>query len=354
MPHDVRRILTRVSGFAAAALLALAVPLVLARGYQDRHVASEITRRLTATQQPVQFTARDVGASTALDVKDLPAERDARGAPGTARSEYLVAQLGGPRCSLARVPIRVQYEKPFEQGGYTQTIWADLPTDDQATTSLLVPVFFRFDPGLLAVRFRGFELPRGDEGCVARLSRIADQGQFGLLFEAVLPPDWRSFPLHQRLAKLEPRFVSHYPTFATQPRNLRLTRRLLTEPLVAPAEMFRNPALRPTPAGTLRMNTDVATPMDYLLQLKTVELGPDGRFVVRGYIHAGGLTVGLLRDNRWFLVTHVIRPGPFVVALATDTKYPSSLVIANNVQNGSMKTDFEITGAGWFPSDPPP
>jgi len=94
--------------------------------------------------------------------------------------------------------------------------------------------------------------------------------------------------------------------------------------------------------------------MHYLLQFRPVEIAPGGRFVVQGFLRSGGLSVGILRDNRWQEQAHVMEPGPFVVVLATSSPGPGSLVVATNLQNGALKNEFDINRAGWLAADAPP
>jgi hypothetical protein len=355
--RDIGLVLGRVAVVSGGAILLVPVPVALARVYQDRRVASEIRSRLGSLQEPVTFSVRDGtvrggAVSTALDVRGLPGELEAQRKPGTARAEYLVAQIGGPRCELARIPVRVQYDAPFEEGGFTETMWVDTPAEERATTTVMLPVFFRVDPGRPSIHFRGLEVPHGDEGCVEQISRIVNLERFGVLFAATLPLDWRSRPLHQRLLEIEPHFVGPDPTFVASPPGLRLTHRLLTASLVVPETLFRAGGIRPTPAGGWSMNGEAREPMSYLLQFKSVPLTLEGRFVVQGVLHGGGLTIGILRDNRWLLNTQTVEPGPFVAVLATPSPGPGSFVVANNLQiSGSLKNDFEITRLGWLASD---
>jgi hypothetical protein len=186
------------------------------------------------------------------------------------------------------------------------------------------------------------------------MSRIIDPGRFGVLFSATLPPDWRSLPLHQKLLKIEPRPVSCDPTYVARPPDLRLTRHLLTAPLVVPEALFRADTVQRTPGGGWTMNGDAREAMGYLLQFKSLQLTPEGRVVVQGVLHAGGLTIGILRDNRWLLNIPMVEPGPFVAVLAVESPGPGSLVVANNLQVlGSSRNDFEISRLGWLPADVP-
>jgi hypothetical protein len=350
---DVRRATARIVTFAVGALLVLGVPLALARAYQDRHVTTEIKRRLGAPRQPLHIVERQERGRTVLDVADAPADLEAVRWPGTTRAEYLVVQLGGPHCQSNPVPVRFRYDRPFEES-FTRTRLFGLSAGEPRSTILLTPVFFRAGQGGQSLRFRGLEVLPGDESCIEFLSRIADPGQFGVLFDAVLPADWRSRPLHQGIAVLEPARVSREPTFITVPRRLPLSRRQLTGALVVPETMFRDEIVRQTAPGAWMMNGEGRAPFSYLLQFRPVLLETDARLIVQGVLHAGGLIIGILRSNRWVAQAQILEPGPFLTVLATESPGPASLVVANNLQGASLKNVFEISRAGLLLNDNAP
>jgi hypothetical protein len=338
----------------------IAAPLSLARGYQDRRVAAEIERRLEAARQPLQLAMRESKEHTALDVTNLPGQEDAARMPGTTRAEYLVARLGGRRCESASVPLRLQYDEPLdEREGFSRTMAVGIPIDETRFTTILVPVFFRVGGGE-TVRFRGFEVPRGDETCV-ELSRIVDPGQFEMLFTATLSPQWRARPLHQTISAIEPGFLGHEPEFVAMPQDLHLPRRLLTAPLAEADTIIRANTVRRTSAGTWTMNADAEMPFGGLLYFEPVQLRADGRFIVQGFLRSGGLLVEVVQDaegrprprpealnDRLLVQAKVTEPGPFVVVLATAAAGPGCLVVANHLPRTSLKNDFEISRAGWL------
>jgi hypothetical protein len=195
---------------------------------------------------------------------------------------------------------------------------------------------------------------QGDEPCIEFLSRIADPGQFGVLFDAVLPADWRSRPLHEAISAFEPVVVNREPTFIAVPRHLPLSRRQLTGALAVPETIFRDETVRKTADGAWMMNGEGRAPLSYLLQFRPVLLETDARLIVQGVLHAGGLTVGILRSNQWIAQAQILEPGPFLTVLATESPGPASLVVANNLQGASLKNVFEISRAGLLLNDEAP
>ncbi len=78
---------------------------------------------------------------------------------------------------------------------FTRTMVIPAGTDATGVTRIFLPVFEHFD---------GLTFSDARPGCVAGVYRFADVTRFPLLLGATLPPDWRSLPLHQRLADPKP------------------------------------------------------------------------------------------------------------------------------------------------------
>jgi hypothetical protein len=227
-------------------------------------------------------------------------------------------------------------------------------TGEGGYTTLLVPVFFSVDSRGGDVRFRGLEVLRGDEPCIAPLARIADPQQFGVVFPALLPPDWASRPLHQTLAGIESGRAEGESTFVTMAAGLPLTRRQLIAPLVVPDTIFQADEVQRTSRATWTMNGESPSPFGYLVLFNPVQLEPAGRFIVEGDLHAGGLSVGIIRDNRWLVHGEITEPGHFIAVFATQSPEPGSLVVANFLPGRSSKNSFEIVRAGWLADDGSP
>ncbi len=77
---------------------------------------------------------------------------------------------------------------------FTRTITIERRASRAGLTRLFQPVFAPFD---------GLAVSDPTPGCLVGASRIADLSAFPLLLGVTLSPDWRTLPLHQRLAGWE-------------------------------------------------------------------------------------------------------------------------------------------------------
>ena len=72
--------------------------------------------------------------------------------------------------------------------------------------------------------------------------------------------------------------------------------------------------------------------------------------LAKGVLRHGGLTFGVLKNDRWSTLINVSAPGRFDVALpVTPGRY--SVLVANNVTSGTPDNDAEITSFGWAPME---
>jgi hypothetical protein len=106
------------------------------------------------------------------------------------------------------------------------------------------------------------------------------------------------------------------------------------------------------------MNGKADAPFGYLLYFAPVPVTSDGRFVVHGTLYRGGLVLQIVRNlqngplhpDDLLASAVVTTPGPFVAVLATNTRAPGSLLIANRLLDEQIN-NFEITRAGWVTAD---
>lgn len=123
--------------------------------------------------------------------------------------------------------------------------------------------------------------------------------------------------------------------------------------------------------GGWRVGGVVDAPMSYLLQSHPTRRSAGDRFVASGVVFDGGLTLGLIRDDRWVGFVNVSWPGWFVVSLTVPEDGDYELVLANNLrvepsqwdrvvdavgfrkwlQAPSLTNDFWVQQAGWVLPD---
>jgi hypothetical protein len=86
----------------------------------------------------------------------------------------------------------------------------------------------------------------------------------------------------------------------------------------------------------------------YLMRAKGRRLNSDSRLLVAGHIEKGGLSIGLLKDDKWAAQVNVTEPGDFTVVIAPPGSGTYSLLIANNLPE-SLETSIVLTKFGMVP-----
>jgi hypothetical protein len=195
--------------FLAFLALTLWAGLLAARRFQAGVVRGQIETVLGSGWEPVALTfseGGDEGAPAGADREDaasgrgsaarlptLPAELEARSAPGIIRSEYLRLRLRREAgCPPAALPVGVTYERPFTQFNHMVTIPAGI---SGAVTDVVFPVYYGFGPWI-NLRPDRIETPEA-RNCAFELARTSRTAAFPFLLTITAPPDWRQQPLHQ-------------------------------------------------------------------------------------------------------------------------------------------------------------
>jgi hypothetical protein len=87
----------------------------------------------------------------------------------------------------------------------------------------------------------------------------------------------------------------------------------------------------------------------YVLVSKPQDVPNGRRLVVIGRVDVGGVTVGLLKKDRWAGQVNVSSPGEFTAVVEAPAPGSYAIVVANNVGDPSLHTDVEISRIGWIP-----
>jgi hypothetical protein len=199
-------------------IVVAAVSLAMtARWWQQRHVAALLEKTLavpwvplaptaeplTDTEEPAYHGQRELWRNAIL-MRVIPPAGDPaiRGASEALETMYLLAEVGGPRCSHPVVHLATAYSgsEPNAHREYTRTF--EVPATGAVPTLVLVPAFYQHGP--YWTRFDGFATPAAESSCLGVVKRALSTGEVELpVLTAVLPPDWRTRPLYQRLADVQ-------------------------------------------------------------------------------------------------------------------------------------------------------
>lgn len=169
--QGTRRVLL-FSGLTAALAL---VPLWAARWYQR----GEAVTLLAAYFNAPKVSLEAGGAISGVAARDWP--------------QFLEIDLDQSKCG--RNPaVTFQYAPNVLNSDLGRTVTVTRTPHAAGLTRIFQPVF---------VNYSGVQFSGTQPGCVAGMYRFADVRTFPLLLGAVLPPDWESLPLYQRLADWE-------------------------------------------------------------------------------------------------------------------------------------------------------
>jgi hypothetical protein len=119
-------------------------------------------------------------------------------------------------------------------------------------------------------------------------------------------------------------------------------------PLKSADLQFRAPILGDAGEGWL-LKGQAEGRFSYVLRSKPIRISAH-RLVAKGVLNSGGVTIGLLKDDKWAGSVNVTDPGPFVVVVeppALGTNY--EIVVANDLDSGPLMTDVVLEHIGWAP-----
>lgn len=213
LPHSVRDGLLVVCVIVVAGVsLAMA-----ARWWQQRHVAALLERTLAVRWVPLPATAEPLAGTEEpayygqLDLwrdgvlmRVMPPAGDPsiRDTSEGLETSYLLAEVGGPGCSQPVVHLATAYSGSEHNAHRDYTRTFDVPATGAVPTLVLVPAFYQ--RGTNWTRFDGFATPAAESSCLGVLKRALVTREVELpVLTAVLPPDWRTRPLYQRLADVK-------------------------------------------------------------------------------------------------------------------------------------------------------
>jgi hypothetical protein len=138
------------------------------------------------------------------------------------------------------------------------------------------------------------------------------------------------------------------------------------EPIAA-APLSRADIVRELRAGAWTVDGYAPGPYSYLLEFSETPIAAGAYLVLRGELHEGGFTVGLLQQEKWTNYVNVTQPGVFEVVVQMQKSGRYSLVVANCIETGWWQTGwryrlrrtlrlaktigpnrFRVTAAGWI------
>jgi hypothetical protein len=203
-----------------AVMVAIAAgAMTAARAWQQRRVTALFERALAAPLLDVPLTREPLPPVAAAEksrapwesmvawrplawlnpvlLRPAPGAWPVAGAPAPLHAEYLVIEFGGARCKESVVPIMISYSSTVRSIDTNYTRAFDVPVTNGSR--LLVPIIEI--PG--TSRFDGLVVSGDRAVCVHRVRRVDPPEVTPLPYVfAVLPANWRSTALYQRLTNI--------------------------------------------------------------------------------------------------------------------------------------------------------
>jgi len=108
--------------------------------------------------------------------------------------QFLEVHLNEAACG-PRPAVTFRYTVTPAEKDLSKTYTIERPSPVPGLTKMFLPVF---------QLYKGLEFSDQREGCLVAAYRVTELTRLPLLLGAVLPPDWATLPLHQRLLDWEP------------------------------------------------------------------------------------------------------------------------------------------------------
>jgi hypothetical protein len=183
--------------FAILGLLVF-LPLPLLRAVQHRSLAGLFQQYVDAPR--VALAVEDIARDNVVAMIPsglLEAERAAH-LVNSMRTDYLAVRLTGA-CAVEQLTVSIDYA-PGPETGFARIV--KVPRPQSGDTLMFVPVFtsrIAVHGPTAWIRFAGLSVPADQRACIGAIERVADPKPFPVLFDAVLPQDWRAMRMHQVL-----------------------------------------------------------------------------------------------------------------------------------------------------------
>lgn len=337
----------RVAAFLAVAVLLAVSPVAALRAWQDDRLSAVFADEYLGaarTDLPSVTEPLDDEGRTLVSMPTM--WHGVAGGPEV-RAAYLVVEFSSPACPAGDVSAAFRFRDPAASEDFRKVIDARIAAGG-APTTVFFPVYEA--PSLAA--FRGIDLLTTDVGCLSRVSRVEDADLPRLLLVLNLTPAWRDATLHQTLSRFESATDGLGPraTYASFPDGVPRPDLGRIDPMTGEgAVVLSEPALVAPADGGWRIQGRPSTPYAYLLGLRPETVPAGGHFVVTGELRRGGLTIGLLKDDRWAGAVNVTAPGPFVAVVRVADEGEYAPIVASYGTPGVV--DAWVPGLRpWLPS----
>lgn len=345
---SLRRAVLIFLGIGIAAI----VVFMVARQYQVRQV-EQIVESYTSHKDwqsvpMAQIDERDEMAYFPIKIFDVPSGGITGGNP-RADTAMLRIRLTNFNGLLEKKSVIVAYRSASSSSNFTRDL--DLTPFIPSGGGIVYVPLYMFS-GYKGYRPERLEVPVEMLRCTEEFEVSVGRPEQKLWIEFLLPYDWRKRPLYQQIGIPPPPPIKPYHRYPEDlPLSFKQAKALMSslEPAAALQPIDIQSEMVSLLEGEITVDGKATTPYSYLFQLPGEKLKDEPRvFLIEGELFKGGLTVGMIKDDRWASQINVTGHGKFVLAIehSQGIYVPT---VANNVP-GDPSNHFVIRRMGWIDS----
>jgi hypothetical protein len=369
--------LGRILIFVISSMVIVLIPLSGLRYYQNLHINKLLKQYDNVSLEPVTFTKKALANGNILF--SIPFNQKDNLSNNVA-VDYIAADFSNEHCRYNTIwPfLRYQLGNPDHPPGldFSRLIKIDMDQSNINDSRLIFPILATtlttMEPGtnrniVFSSRFAGIELPSPEASCVGKIYRIKDADKLPLLLTII--PGSRE-PQYQRFGQE----MSSIYTVPSHPGADLLEKILQANisPLSHSDVDFKADIVKfnankwdirgyvayPCADGKCQKEKRLAqkvSAVNYsievdtdLVRTKKIKQVKGNYFMAQGKLYAGGVTFGLVKDDRTAGTITITKHGPFTVIIEVPEDGLYWVGIANELDwFTSLENRFEMNRIGW-------
>lgn len=375
---DLRSIgLRRILIFGISSMVIVLMPLSGLRYYQNLHINKLLKQYDNVSLEPVAFTKKALANGNILF--SIPFNQKDNLSNNVA-VDYIVADFSNEHCRYNTIwPfLRYQLGNPDHPPGldFSRLIKIDIDQSNVTDSRLIFPILATtlttVEHGtnrniIFSSRFAGIELPSSEASCLAKIYRIKDAGKLPLLL-TIIPgsrePKYQRFGqetssiytvpsnpevnllekiLHANISPLSHSDIDFKADIVKFNANKWDIRGYAAYPCAD--SKCQNEKRLAQKVSAVDYSTDVNTD---LVRTKKIKQTKGNYFMAQGKLYAGGVTFGLIKDDRTAGTITITKHGPFTVIIEVPEDGLYWVGIANELDwFTSLENRFEMNKIGW-------
>jgi hypothetical protein len=321
---------------SAVVLASVTIAVVLCVGvlrvYQKAHLVRLFDSYVAASRHPVTPAMAETVHGTSLAQLSLAPPM----VGGHRRAGYYVVEFDGGLASKTEW-IDVHYGHGDTANDYSRVIPI---TTTPGINRVFIPGYGQFP----VFGFEGLEISEPLKARLRGLYAVDRDAQPGMLLGVRLAGDWKQRPLYQTL-RAEATPSMEEPHVVTTTAGL-VSHAAWLAHLDAPETIPQAPTVSYTRMARvehelIEMDGTTDSQSAYVMEFKPVDTPSSSALLVRGRLYEGGITLGLLRqDRQWYRSVTVREPGSFVAVIDITAAGVFTPIITNATRRDRTRNHF--------------